>query len=149
MTNPNGNLPPKLQSIVEDFQLSESQEKLELLLQYAEEMPPPPAWLEGGSGEKEPVEECMTPVSMQADVQDGRMFFFIDVPRSSPTVRGLATIMLYGLDGLPLEEILKVPNDFFQDMGLDQVLTYQRLNGFSAILAHMKLLATKAIQSQI
>jgi sulfur transfer protein SufE len=33
-------------------------------------------------------------------------------------------------------------------MGLDQVLTYQRLNGFSAILAHMKLLATKALQIQ-
>lgn len=142
-------LPPKLQSIVEDFQLSEGQEKLELLLQYAEEMPPPPDWLQFHSGEPEPVEECMTPVSMQADLQDGHMFFFIDVPRSSPTVRGLATIMLHGLDGLPPEEILKVPNDFFQDMGLDQVLTYQRLNGFSAILAHMKLLATKAIQSRI
>src|SRR5512139_1910509 len=140
-------LPPKLQSIIEDFRLSEGREKLELLLQYAEEMPPQPGWVDAQSGAMEPVEECMTPVSMQAEVQDGRIFFFIDVPRESPTVRGLSTILLHGLDGLTPEEILKVPNDFFQDMGLDQVLTYQRLNGFSAILAHMKLLAMKSFQT--
>ena len=143
-----GNLPPKLRSIIEDFQLSEGREKLDLLLQYAEEMPPQPAWVGSQTGAREPVEECMTPVFMQAEVQDGRMFFFIDVPRSSPTVRGLSTILLKSLDGLTPEEILKVPNDFYQEMGLDQVLTYQRLNGFSAILAHMKLLATKVLQTQ-
>lgn len=148
MNSIDGNLPPRLQSIVEDFQLSEGREKLELLIQYAEDMPPQPDWLQGKTGVLEPVEECMTPVSMQADVQDGRIFFFIDVPRSSPTVRGLSTILLHGLDGLTPEEILKVPNDFYQEMGLEQVLTYQRLNGFSAILAHMKLLAMKAIQTQ-
>jgi len=147
MTNMDGNLPPKLQSIIEDFQLSEGREKLDLLIQYAEEMPAPPDW-QGQTGVMEPVEECMTPVFMQAEVRDGCMFYFIDVPRESPTVRGFSTIMLHGLNGLTPEEILKVPNDFFQDMGLDQVLTYQRLNGFSAILAHMKLLAMKAIQPQ-
>ena len=141
-------LPPKLQSIVEDFQLSAGREKIELLLQYAEEMPPQPGWVDTQSGGMEPVEECMTPVSMQAEVQGGHMYFYIDVPRESPTVRGLSTILLHGLDGLTPEEILKVPNDFFQDMGLDQVLTYQRLNGFSAILAHMKLLAMKSLQTQ-
>ena len=148
MTNMNGNTPPKLRAIIEDFQASEGREKLELLLQYAEEMPPLPDWLEGQSSGMEPVEECMTPVFMQAEVQDGRMSFFIDVPRSSPTVRGFSTILLHGLDGLTPEEILKVPNDFYQEMGLDQLLTYQRLNGFSAILAHMKLLAMKALQTQ-
>jgi sulfur transfer protein SufE len=30
-------------------------------------------------------------------------------------------------------------------MGLEQVLSYQRLNGIAAILAHMKLLALKEI----
>ena len=46
-----------------------------------------------------------------------------------------------GLEGATPEEVLKVPNDFYQEMGLDKVLTSQRLNGMSAILAHMKRLA--------
>jgi cysteine desulfuration protein SufE len=75
------------------------------------------------------------------------MHFYIDVPQSSPTVRGFATILLSGLNGLTPEEILKVPSDFYQEMGLDRVLTHQRLNGISAILAHMKLWAMKAISA--
>jgi cysteine desulfuration protein SufE len=37
--------------------------------------------------------------------------------------------------------VLQVPGDFFYAMGLEQVLTHQRLNGLAAILAHMKRLA--------
>lgn len=139
------NLPLELQSIIEDFQLSDGREKLELLLQYAEEMPPQPEWLRGSTREMEQVEECMTPVFMQAEVHDNQMHFFIDVPKSAPTVRGFSNILLRGLDGLSPEEILKVPNDFYLEMGLEEVLTYQRLKGISAILAHMKQLAMKAI----
>jgi cysteine desulfuration protein SufE len=41
--------------------------------------------------------------------------------------------------------LLSVPDDFYLRMGLEQVLTHQRLNGIAAILAHMKLLAAKEI----
>lgn len=147
MTDLDANIPAELRSIIEDFQISEGQEKIELLLQYAEEMPPAPDWLQGQPGASEPVEECMTPVFMQAQCRDDRMYFFIDVPKSSPTVRGFSAILLRGLDGLSPEEILKVPNDFFLEMGLDRVLSHQRLNGISAILAHMKHLAMRALAS--
>jgi cysteine desulfuration protein SufE len=139
------NLPPRLQEIVEDFQLSEGREKLELLLQYAEELPDLPEWVQGQSLDQ--VEECMTPVFVLAEVKDGNIFYHFDVPKSSPTVRGYASIMKKGLDGLPPEGILKIPGDFYLQMGLDQVLTYQRLNGIAAILAHMKQLAVKEISS--
>ena len=145
MSSINGGLPAKLRSIVEDFQLSEGQEKLELLLQFAEEMPPQPDWMQTRTQEMEAVPECMTPVFVQADIQENSMRFFIEVPKSSPTVRGFATILLRGLDGLSPEEILRVPNDFYLDLGLEQVLTHQRLNGISAILAHMKALAVKTL----
>lgn len=148
MANSDGNIPPNLESIIEDFRLSEGREKLELLLQYATEMPFKSDSSQGKTGVTERVEECMTPVFLQAELRDNRLHFSINVPESSPTVRGFATILLNGLDGLTPEEILKVPNDFYLDMGLDQVLTYQRLNGISAILAHMKLLAMKALTDQ-
>jgi cysteine desulfuration protein SufE len=72
------------------------------------------------------------------------MSFYFDVPQESPTVRGFAAVMAEGLDGATPEQVLAVPNDFFFAMGLDRVLTMQRLNGMSAILAYMKRLAVQA-----
>jgi cysteine desulfuration protein SufE len=141
------NLPPKLAEIIEDFEWSEGREKLELLLQYAEELPPLPERFLEKQQAMEPVEECMTPVFVQSELHNGILEFFIDVPASSPTVRGFASVLVKGLEGLNPEEVLQVPADFFQKMGLDKVLTHQRLNGIAAILAHMKALAVRHLRN--
>lgn len=73
------------------------------------------------------------------------MFFHFDIPPESPTVRGFAVIAGEGLDGATPEEVLAVPNAFFREMGLDGVLSQQRLGGMAAILAHMKRLAVQAL----
>ena len=135
------NIPSRLSEIIEDFQFVEGREKVELLLEYSEKMPPLPDELLAEHDTMELIEECMTPVFVKSEIQDGRMRFYFDVPRESPTVRGYAAILGEGLEGATPEEVLKVPNDFYQEMGLDKVLTSQRLNGMSAILAHMKRLA--------
>ena len=88
----------------------------------------------------------MTPVFIQAEDQDGKMIFHFDVPAESPTVRGYASIMKQGLDGTTPEAVLQIPGDFFYSMGLHEVLTHQRLNGMSAILAHKKQLAVNALE---
>ncbi|MCA9968545.1 MAG: SufE family protein, partial [Anaerolineales bacterium] len=49
-----------------------------------------------------------------------------------------------GINGSTLAQIEAVPNEFYLQMGLQSVLTGQRLNGISAILAHMKTLAREA-----
>ncbi len=59
-------------------------------------------------------------------------------------MRGFAALMAEGLDGATPEQVLSVPNDFFYSMGLERVLTMQRLNGMGAILAYMKRLAVQA-----
>lgn len=138
-------IPPRLQEIIEDFQWCEGRDKLELLLQFAEDLPSLPTWLQGQADRMDQVEECMTPVFVHAMMEDGKMVFYLDVPKSSPTVRGYASILLQGLQGLTPEQLLSVPDDFYLRMGLEQVLTHQRLNGIAAILAHMKLLAVKEI----
>jgi cysteine desulfuration protein SufE len=134
-------IPSRLSEIIEDFQFVEGREKIELLLEYSEKMPPLPEELREKHDTMELIEECMTPVFVKSEIRDGRMRFYFDVPRESPTVRGYAAILGEGLEGATPEEVLKVPNDFYQEMGLDKVLTSQRLNGISAILAHMKRLA--------
>ncbi len=138
-------LPGKLKEIVEQFQWCEGREKLELLIQFSENLPSLPAWQASKRAEMEPVQECMTPVSVTAQEENGRLEFFFEVPVESPLVRGFAAIMKQGLDHCTPEEVLQVPGDFYLQMGLEQVLTHQRLNGLSAILAHMKQLALRKL----
>jgi cysteine desulfuration protein SufE len=139
-------LPGRLAEIIEDFQWAEGREKIEMLLEYAERMPPLPEHLKARRDQMEQIEECMTPVYVQAEFENGKMRFYFDVPPESPTVRGYAALLSAGLDGVAPEEVLKTPADFYQKMGLHQVLTNQRLHGIGAILAHMKQLALKHVQ---
>lgn len=134
-------LPPRLAEIVEDFNYCEGQEKLEYLLEFAERLPPLPAWLQGKQEEMDEVHECMTPVFIYAEKNNGRITYHFDIPPEGPTVRGYASVLKEGLDGCTPEEISAVPELFYREMGLQDVLTGQRLNGITAVLAHMKTLA--------
>jgi cysteine desulfuration protein SufE len=134
-------LPTRLAEIVEDFSFVTGREKLEYLLQFAENMPPLPDWVEAKKSDMDQVHECMTPIFIYAQNEDGRLTYYFDVPEESPTVRGNAAIMYEGVQDVSPEEVLQIPNEFYLDLGLHQVISGQRLNGLSAILAHMKKLA--------
>ena len=131
-------LPTRLQEIVEDFSYCEGQEKLEYLLEFAESLPPLPDWLRDKQAEMDQVHECMTPVFIYPEKSNGRITYHFDIPPEAPTVRGYAAILKEGLDGSTPAEITAVPDMFHLQMGLQQVLSGQRLNGITAILAHMK-----------
>lgn len=133
-------LPSKLHDIVEDFSSCLGQEKLEYLLEFAEQLPELPPRYAGEQNDHQ-VHECMTPIFIYAENEDGCIHYFFNVPAEAPTVRGFAAIMYQGLSGLTPAEITAVPNDFYLKMGLQEVLSGQRLNGISAILRYMKRLA--------
>ena len=137
-------LPPKLKEIVEDFSYCEGEEKLEYLLDFAENLPPLPAWLAGKQRDMDQVHECMTPVFVYAEKQGDQFSFHFDIPPESPTVRGYGSLLKQGMDGTTLAQIEATPDQFYLQMGLQKVLTGQRLNGISAILHHMKALAREA-----
>jgi len=142
-------LPPKLQEIVNDFALAEGSEKLELLLEFAQRMPPLPEWLHEQRDNMEQVHECMTPVFVFAESRDHRLAFHFDVPPESPTVRGYAALLQEGVQGATAEEILQIPSDFYQEMGLQDVLSPRRLNGVHTILAYIKRLATRELSKTV
>lgn len=146
MSTPGG-LPPRLAEIVDDFRLTEGREKLELLLEYSDNLPPLPDWLSEKPAEMESVPECMTPVSVAADLKDGGMEFYFTVPEESPTVRGYASILAEGLRGAPPEQVVQLPSDFYMQMGLQKVLSSQRMNGMAGMVAHVKRLALSKINS--
>jgi cysteine desulfuration protein SufE len=130
-------LPPRLREIVEEFRESSRDEKLELLLEYADRMLPLPEELRSDQS-WEQVNECMTPVFVHAEREGAGVRFHFDVPEEAPTTRGYASLLAEGLRGATPEEIIAVPADFVQEMGLHKVLSPQRVNGVTAILAYMK-----------
>jgi cysteine desulfuration protein SufE len=137
-------LPPKLESIVEDFKLCEGKEKLELLLQYADRMPPVPERFQGHA-EMEQIHECMTPVFVHGELVDGGMFFYFDVPAESPSVRGYAALLSEGINGCTPPQIVAIPGDFYYEMGLQEVLSGQRLNGIRGMVRFVKGLAQREL----
>ena len=130
-------LPPKLDQIVRLMASSPKDIKVEALLDYSRRIPPLPDHLERDHLEQ--VHECQTPFFLIAEIdEDGAVHMFFDAPPESPTVRGFAGLLLDGLEGEPAASVLAVPDDFFYAMGLEEVVTPQRLNGMRAILARIK-----------
>lgn len=139
-------LPNKLQEIVDDIASMSREEKLETLIAYAESFPDLPERFKAEREKMEPVPECMTPVFLIAEKNaNGGIDFYFEIPKESPTVRGLASILLNGLNGCTLEEILSVPADFYFPMNLHEAISQQRINGFVGVLSHMKQAAVKAL----
>jgi cysteine desulfuration protein SufE len=143
------NIPGKLQEIVDDFADMTREEKIETLIAYADSLPALPDWLLAERDKMEPVPECMTPVFLFAERRDdGGLTFHFDIPRESPTVRGLAAILATGLNGCRPEQVIGVPADFYLPMKLEEAISQQRLRGFNGVLAHMKQAAVKAMENR-
>ena len=141
------NLPPKLQEIVDDFASMTREEKVETLIAYSESLPSIPDRIKDQRDKMDDVPECMTPVGLLGEKQpDGGVTFYFEIPPQAPTVRGLASILASGLNGLTPEEILSVPADFFVPMNLQEAISQQRINGFIGVLAHMKQTAVRLMQ---
>ena len=130
-------MPTPLAEVVSDFQEVEGQDKLQLLLEFANELPALPADLEQAA--MEPVPECQSPLFLHVDAADrGKVRLYFSAPAEAPTTRGFAAILAAGLDQQPAEEILAVPDDFYSDLGLAALISPLRLRGMSAMLARIK-----------
>jgi cysteine desulfuration protein SufE len=130
-------MPAPLAEVVSDFQEVEGQDKLRLLLEFADELPPLPADMEQAA--MEPVPECQSPLFLHVDAADrGKVRLFFSAPAEAPTTRGFAAILAAGLDKQPAEDILAVPDDFYSDLGLAALISPLRLRGMSAMLARIK-----------
>ncbi|HKX76304.1 MAG TPA: SufE family protein [Acidimicrobiia bacterium] len=131
-------LPRQLAEIVEVFRGAPKEFRIEALLDFSRRLPPLPAEFADHPDRLEQVHECQTPFFLASALEDGKVRLFFDAPAESPTVRGYAGILQAGLDGEAPEGILAVDDDFYLGMGLEEVVTPQRLRGMGAILARLK-----------
>ena len=130
-------MPESLAEVVSEFAEMSGQDKLNLLLEFANDLPPLPADLEEAA--MEPVPECQSPLFLHVDASDTeRVRLHFSAPAEAPTTRGFASILATGLDGQPAADILAVPDDFYADLGLAKLISPLRLRGMSAMLTRIK-----------
>jgi cysteine desulfuration protein SufE len=132
-------LPPRLAAVVAAFRMAPKALKLELLLEHARRLPPLPPSLRDEPGRLERVDECQTPFFLASEVDaGGRVRLHFDAPEESPTTRGFAGVLWVGLDGATVDEVLAVPPDLADQLGLAQAISPLRLRGMGAILARLQ-----------
>ncbi|MEN8235394.1 MAG: SufE family protein [Actinomycetota bacterium] len=128
--------------MVEMFAAVPAAVRLEALLDYSRRLPELPGRLQDHPELFEVVPECQSPFALIIEGGAEAVHLHFRVPAEAPTVRGFAGILHEALDGSPGDEILAVPNDFYQRMGLREAVSAQRLNGMSAILRRVKAQVT-------
>ena len=141
MTETQTPLPPALEEIADDFSAATSPEKLQLLLEFSDELPELPERYAGHDELLERVDECQSPLFLVVEVADDAersVHLYFHAPAESPTTRGFAGILHEGLDGLPAADVLAVPDDAPYRFGLGEAVSPLRLRGMVAMLSRIK-----------
>lgn len=136
-------LPQPLAEIRDDFLELSQQDRLQLLLEFSNELPPLPERLRGHEDELERVEECQSPVFITVTVgEDGDapdvVRMHATAPREAPTTRGFASILAQGLSGLTVEQVLAVPADYPLTLGLSEAVSPLRIRGMVGMLGRVQ-----------
>jgi cysteine desulfuration protein SufE len=131
-------LPAQLTETREDFLAVGDQDKIALLIEFAQGLPDLPPRYADHPELLERVEECQSPVYIFVEVDQGTVQVFATAPEQAPTTRGFASILAQGLSGLSVEEALAVPDDFPSTLGLSTLISPLRVRGMTAMLARMK-----------
>ena len=121
-------LPTALAETRDDFLDLGDKDKIQLLIEFAEELPEL----------LEKVEECQSPVYIFVEVENNTVSVYATAPEQAPTTRGFASILAQGLTGLSVEEALGVPDDFPSTLGLNTLISPLRVRGMTGMLWRMK-----------
>ncbi len=131
-------LPASLSDIRDEFLAVAVRDRLLLLLDFANDLPPLPERYGEHPERLERVTECQAPVFVAAEVEEGVVRVFAMAPAEAPTTRGFASVLVHGLDGLTVEAALAVPDDYPQTLGLGEAVSPLRLRGMTGLLGRIK-----------
>ena len=136
-------LPAGLQTIRDDFLALGQSDRLQLLLEFSDDLPNPP---EGVVPEDawERVPECQSPVFIHVATDQTPPVVNASAPAEAPTTRGFASILVTGCQGSSREEILGIPLDFPQSLGLEEAVSLLRLRGMAGMIWRIQRQLTDA-----
>ena len=136
----------KIDDIVAEFADLDPRERLELLLEFAENLPPlPERYQAQRDAGLHRVPECQTPVFIWVELPEGKVQIHADVAPEAPTVKGFVGILVDSYSGQPPETVLATPPDLLQRLGLLESLGMVRMRGLAAIQHHIRQQVAKAV----
>jgi len=132
-------LPDSLAEIRDDFLGLEVKERLQLLLEFSNELPELPERYRDHPDLFERVEECQSPIFIVVEVDaDDSVHLFATAPPEAPTTRGFASILVQGIEGLSASQVLELADDYPSMLGLTAAVSPLRIRGMTAMLARIK-----------
>jgi cysteine desulfuration protein SufE len=131
-------LPDILADIRDGFLETPEADRLLLLLEYSDELPPVSEQVANHPEMCERVAECQSPVYIYVEVQDDIVTMHATAPEEAPTTRGFASILVQGLTGLTSDEVLAIPDDYPQSIGLTKAVSPLRIGGMTGMLMRAK-----------
>jgi len=131
---------------IQRFASADSQLRLELLLDYAKKLPALPERyrLAKEKGENK-VPECMSPVFLFLEANDGKLTLFADAPVEAPTVRGFVALLAREINDASPKDVAAIPSDLLDRLRLTELLGMTRMQGLTAIVSRIKRMATAGI----
>ena len=114
-------LPQALAEIRDEFLALEQRDRLQLLLEFSNELPPLPERY-----------------ADHPDLLERVVDVFVTAPKEAPTTRGFASILVQGLAGLTVDEVLAVPQDYPLEIGLTEAVSPLRIRGMMALLGRIQ-----------
>ncbi|WP_460795528.1 SufE family protein [Microbacterium sp. GXF0217] len=131
-------VPATLAEFRDDFLALDESERLQLLLEFSNELPPVSAEVAAHPEMTERVAECQSPVYIHVEVHDDVVTMHATAPPEAPTTRGFASILTQGITGLTADEVLAIPDDYPQSIGLTRVVSPLRISGMTGMLLRAK-----------
>jgi len=129
----------RLDELVGEFADLDAREKLELLIDFANGLPPLTADYQARKAiEDRRVHECQTPVFLWMESQDGSARLIAEVAPEAPTVKGFVALLAEAINGRPTADVATISDDVLDRMGLADVLGILRTRGLRAIVARVK-----------
>jgi len=138
-----------LDAIVNELSGADRQERIELLIEFARALPPLPDRLEALKDAEHRVEECQSPVFLFVETDGDRVAIHADAPIEAPTVRGFVAILVEGLNGATVEEVLSVRGDLIERIGLPEILGMLRVRGLGGVLGRLKKEVTRVSMARL
>ena len=127
------------ENLIEDFAAIRESERLDLLLEFSEALPPLPPRYADHPELLERVEECQSPIFLFVEIDESncvRLFF--SAPPEAPTTRGFASLLFSVINGLSVQEAIDFDIDFPSKLSLQKVVSPLRLRGMIGILTRIK-----------
>ncbi|MEY3483210.1 MAG: hypothetical protein RLZZ218_45 [Actinomycetota bacterium] len=130
---------PGAQEIISAFAEVPQSLKLELLLEYSENLPALPERYKDHPELLERVEECQSPVYLFVELDEQNIVsIFLTAPDEAPTTKGFASLLQLALDQQAADTVLNFDDSFVDALGITDLVSPLRIRGLQGMLMRIK-----------